>query len=92
MNLTNPYTIPSTVLLQCVDEETLLFNSANGLFFALNETGAMLWEEMTHATTLHAVIEQMVEVYDVERKQLEADLIAFSQTLVTQGLLSFEQA
>jgi len=90
MNLTQVYTIPSGVLLQCVDEETLLFNSANGLFFALNETGALLWEEMTHAATLHAVIDRMVDFYDVERGQLENDLIAFTQALEAQGLLSFE--
>ncbi len=92
MNLTNPYTIPSTVLLQCVDEETLLFNSANGLFFALNETGTLLWEEMSHATTLQSVIEQMLGMYDVEREQLALDVAVFSQTLEDQGLLSFEQA
>lgn len=91
MNLTRSYTIPSTVLLQCVDEESLLFNSANGLFFALNETGALLWEEIIHATTLHSVIDQMVEMYDVEREQLTHDVIVFAQTLADQGLLSFEQ-
>ena len=92
MNLTQLYTIPSTVLLQCVDEETLLFNSANGLFFALNETGAMFWEEMTHVNTLASAIDQMVEMIDVERTQLEKDILIFAQTLEDQGLLSFEQA
>lgn len=90
MTLESRYTIPSTVLLQSVDDEVLLFNSANGLFFALNEMGAVFWESMSESTTLQDIFNQIAQEYEVEADLLAQDIIAFSQTLAEQGLLKFE--
>lgn len=90
MDLDTRYTIPQTVMLQVVDDETLLFNSANGLFFALNEMGAVLWQRMSESDTLQALYDRMIEEYEVDEEQLARDIIAFTQTLAEQGLLNFE--
>lgn len=90
MNLQSRYTIPSTVLLQCIDDETLLFNSANGLFFALNEMGTMMWEKMSESHSLQEIFDHMVELFEVDGNVLSADIITFANTLAEQGLLNFE--
>ena len=90
MNLQSRYTIPSTVLLQCIDEETLLFNSANGLFFALNEMGTIMWEQMAQSHSLQEIFDHMVELFEVDGNVLSADIITFANTLAEQGLLNFE--
>ncbi|MFA6189063.1 MAG: PqqD family protein [Sulfuricurvum sp.] len=90
MNLESRYTIPPTVLLQCIDEETLLFNSSNGLFFSLNEMGAILWEKMSESNNLQEIFDHMVELYEVDSKLLAEDITAFAATLAEQGLLNFE--
>ncbi|MDP3465890.1 MAG: PqqD family protein [Sulfuricurvum sp.] len=90
MNLESRYTIPSTVLLQCIDDETLLFNSSNELFFALNEMGAVMWEMMSKSHSLQEIFDEMVELFEVDNSVLSNDIIAFANTLAEQGLLSFE--
>jgi hypothetical protein len=90
MNLDSCYTIPSTVLLQCIDDETLLFNSSNGLFFSLNEMGAIMWEKMSESNSLQEIFDHMVELFEVDSKVLSDDIIAFANRLAEQGLLNFE--
>lgn len=87
MTLDTKYTIPSTVMLQLVDDETLLFNSATELFFTLNEVGTVMWEIMSETTTLRAVYDELTEAYDVPGEQLEADIVTFATALSEQGLL-----
>lgn len=87
MTLETNYTIPSSVMLQIVDDETLLFNSATELFFTLNEVGTVMWEVMSENSALRAVYDKLIEVYDVPSDQLEADIIVFATALKEQGLL-----
>lgn len=90
MNLESRYTIPSTVLLQCIDDETLLFNSANGLFFTLNEMGTMMWEKMSESSSLQNIFDYMVELYEVDSAVLTNDILSFATILAEQGLVNFE--
>jgi hypothetical protein len=87
MTLDTKYTIPSTVMLQLVDDETLLFDSATELFFTLNDVGTIMWEIMSENSTLGAVYDELTEAYDVPGEQLEADIINFATALSEQGLL-----
>lgn len=87
MTLETNYTIPSTVMLQIVDDETLLFNSETELFFTLNAVGTVMWEVMSENSTLRAIYDELIEVYDVPSEQLEADIIVFATVLKEQELL-----
>jgi hypothetical protein len=87
MTLDTHYIIPDTVMLQIVDDETLLFDSATELFFTLNDVGTFMWEIMSENSTLRAVYDELMEAYDVPSDQLEADILTFASTLLEQGLL-----
>ena len=68
-----PYTIPHTVMVQVVDDETLLFDSNTGLFFSLNESGALMWDSISAYSNLTAVYDEMIEAFEVDSKQMEND-------------------
>ena len=87
MTLETKYTIPSTVMLQIVDDETLLFNSATELFFTLNEVGTVMWEIMSENSALRAVYNELIEMYEVTPEQLQADIETFVSLLAEQGLI-----
>lgn len=89
MNLKS-YTIPSTVMVQVVDDETLLYDSATGLFFALNETGAMMWDSISVYDDLADVHVELMGVFEVEPEQLASDLEVFVSSLAEQGLIRVE--
>lgn len=82
-----PYTIPSTILLQVVDDEVLLFNSATGFFFSLNEIGTVMWEVVNENTTMIDTYRELLEIYDISDEQLQIDLSAFIKALFDNGLL-----
>lgn len=86
-----PYIIPSTVIVQTVDDETLLFDSSTELFFALNEAGAMFWEVIKSHDQLQAVLDELFEMYDVDKTQLEDDLLMFVQGMTEQKLILFRE-
>ncbi len=86
------YTIPSTVMIQVVDDETLLYDSATGLFFALNETGAMMWDSIVRHDDLKDVHVELMDVFEVESDQLTSDMKVFVDLLAEQGLINFDTA
>jgi len=88
MTLETHYAIPSTVMLQIVDEETLLFDSSTELFFTLNEVGTVMWEIMSENNALRAVYDELIEAFDIESEQLAADIEIFASSLAEQGLLT----
>jgi hypothetical protein len=89
--ISKPYTIPHTVMVQSVDDETLLFDSATELFFALNETGAMMWDSIAAYSDLADVHAELMEAFEVDPTQLESDLSIFVGLLAEQGLVAFSE-
>lgn len=85
------YRISSTVMLQNVDDEPLLFDSESGLFFSLNGTGTLFWDVICKHDTMGAVLEYLLEIYDVEKFQLERDLTVFVKVLYDQKLIHFDE-
>lgn len=87
MTLQTHYSIPSSIMLQVVDDEVLLFNSANGQFFTINEVGAGMWEVMQDYTALTDVLNELKNYFNVPLDQLTNDLLAFGESLVEQNLI-----
>ena len=90
MTLETRYRIPPTVMLQVVDDETLLYDSATGLFFSLNDVGATIWEVMNDYETLDDVLSELMEIFEVDRDQLEGDVFAFVTMLAEQNLVQVD--
>ncbi len=90
MTLETRYRIPPTVMLQVVDDETLLYDSATGLFFSLNDVGATIWEVMNDYETLQGVLSELMEIFEVDRDQLEGDVFAFVTMLAEQNLVQVD--
>ncbi|MDD2781644.1 PqqD family protein [Sulfuricurvum sp.] len=87
--ISKPYTIPHTVMVQSVDDEILLFDSATELFFSLNDTGAMMWDSISAYHDLSDVYDELLETFEVAPEQLESDLELFVASLAEQGLVVF---
>lgn len=78
-------------MVQSVDDETLLFDSATGMFFGLNEMGRVMWECMREQTSFVAVVDILAEEYDVDRGQLSRDVLDFAVALEAQKLIDIEK-
>lgn len=61
-------------------------HSFNGII-RLNETGRLLWEELSAEKTEQQLCEALLAEYDVTPQQAQADVAAFVQTLKKAALL-----
>ena len=79
--------ISSNVLLQEVDDETILLNMESEEYFSLNEIGTIFYELLQEHKNLEVVLQELQNHFDAPKEQLERDLTAFVKTLEEKGLL-----
>lgn len=75
--------IAGEVILVPVGKSVL---DSNGLF-ALNETGAFLWNHLPDAKDEDELVERILGEYDIDRESAVADVAEFLQKLRDMGIL-----
>ena len=87
MNPTSKVTIPAQVMARTVGDETVILDLASGTYFGLDPVGARIWALMGEGKTLAEICTTMLEEYEVEREQLEADVLRLAMELAERGLV-----
>ncbi len=67
--------------------ELVILDLRGGEYFALDEMGARVWNEITRGCAVQEVIENLAREYQVDDARLRSDLEAFADELVAKGLL-----
>jgi hypothetical protein len=75
------------VLMRKVEEEFVLVHMARNQIFALNRTGARLWELLGEGRSRAEAIEQLAREFDVEAETVERETERLLRQLVQEGLL-----
>jgi hypothetical protein len=81
------YTIPSSVVMQKIDDEALLMDADTHLFYELNATAAVLWEVIEQYDNFDDVVTEMLAYFEVSKEELEDDLKNFMLSLQEQGMI-----
>jgi len=87
MKLTGKVVIPTQVMARQVGDETVILDLASGTYFGLDPVGARIWQLMGDGKTLAEICEKMLEEYEVEREQLETDVLRLTGELLERGLV-----
>ena len=87
MNLDTRLSIPPQVMSRLVGDETVLLDLASGHYFGVEGVGKLIWESVSDGKTLAETVDAIVDEFDVEKSQAEADVSAFASQLVERGLL-----
>jgi len=77
----HPFMINPDIVVQQVENETLLLHPTSGAIFGLDGVSSRVWELMQSSHNLSEVKEQMLEDFEVDEDQLEHDLLAFLEQL-----------
>jgi Coenzyme PQQ synthesis protein D (PqqD) len=75
------------VRYRVIDDEGVVVRQGAGEVLVLNDLGTRILALADGATPVSGWIEALLAEYEVERPQLERDVIAFAAELVEQGLL-----
>ena len=54
----------------------------------INEIGSAVWDRIDGVKTLGRILEEIVNEYDVERAQAEADMFEFAASLKSERMVS----
>jgi hypothetical protein len=70
-----------------VEDQILALDTGSSTFFNTNETGALLWSELSEGRTRAELEDTLVKKYDIEPAAARRDIDAFLDTLARHGLL-----
>ena len=87
MKLTDKVVIPTQVMARQVGDETVILDLASGTYFGLDPVGARIWQLLGEGKTLAEICQMMLEEYEVEREQLETDVLRITGELLERGLV-----
>ena len=86
------FSVPEAVLAREVAGETVILDTAAGIYFGLDAVGTRVWQLLTEGRPLGAVEAVLVEEFEVSRERLRRDLHALVGDLLDQGLLTRHSA
>jgi hypothetical protein len=75
-------------VFQEVEGEAVLLHLAQGKYFGLDEVGTRIWQLLEAHGSAGAVLDRMLEEFDVEPERLESDLDDLLQALAENGLVT----
>ncbi len=81
------YQIPNTVFVQEVDNEVILLDTLSQEYFSLNEVGKNILDLISENLTSEEIIEELSQVYEVDKSQIQTDLSTFIKALQEKGLI-----
>lgn len=88
MNLTEKVITPTHVMARQVDDETVILDLEGGAYFGLDAIGTRVWQLLNAGKTLAEVCDVMVGEFEVERADLERDVLALVSELDSNQLIS----
>lgn len=70
--------------------EAAILNLATGIYFGLDAVGARVWSLIQEPRTVRDITGVLVEEYEVEGPQCEADLVSLLAEMAAAGLVEIE--
>ena len=84
------YQIPQTVFIQEIDDEIILLDTITQEYFSLNEVGKNIIDLISENLTKDEMVEELSNIYEVDRIQIEKDLMNFAKLLEEKGLITID--
>lgn len=81
--------IPDEIVLQQVENESVVINLLTEKYFGLDEIGTQIWIAITSTSSIQEAIEELLSEYEVGQNHLEQDVFELAQELEEFGLISF---
>ncbi len=66
--------------------QTVMMSIERGKYFALEGTAQRIWELMAEPVRVGEIVDRLVEEYDIDRERCTAEVLAFVNELMANGL------
>jgi hypothetical protein len=68
----------------------VILSLKDGMYYELKEVASRVWSLIQQPTSIQAVLDALLEEYEVEAGRCEADLIALAEDLSKRGLVEIK--
>ncbi|WP_162291002.1 PqqD family protein [Erythrobacter colymbi] len=85
--LESRWRISDQAIANAVADETVILHLGNGTYYGLDPIGARLWDALQAGETPASICPAVLDAYDVEEAQLQADLRDLLGDLVANDLI-----
>lgn len=75
-----------------IDGQVVILDLEHSHYLNLNVTGSVLWPLLVEGTTHAALVERLVEEFDIDHATAERDVSSFVTSCTANGLLSVADA
>ena len=73
-----------------LDDEAVILNLKDGVYYGLNPVGARIWDLIQESRTVGEIRNIILEEYEVEPERCEQDLVQLLNELAAKGLIKIE--
>jgi len=87
LSLDQRLVVPPDVLINVVENESVILNLKSERYFGLDEIGTAMWKALTGTRSIQAACDELLLRYDVEPDRLRQDVQELAEKLVEHGLL-----
>lgn len=77
-----------SVLAQRVGDEMVLLDMSDEMYLGLNDTAALMWEQLAAGKTAGEAVAAVLAEYDADEARVQADLVALLDDLVARKLVA----
>lgn len=75
------------VTASIIDGEAIIINLASGLYYSLDQTGALAWQLLSRGHSVGESAAGLAQAYGANAVEVEADLLRLAAELLEQGLV-----
>ncbi|MED4063762.1 lasso peptide biosynthesis PqqD family chaperone [Priestia megaterium] len=73
-----------------MDGEKVMMSVSNGKYYNLGVMGGEIWEMVQSATTVKAVVDHLMSIYEVEKNVCENEVLSFLNVLYKEDLIQVQ--
>lgn len=87
MNISDTIDKVDKFLSTQVGDDLIVYNDISGNYLGLGETGTAIFSLINGPVRISSLVDQLEQSYDVDRKELEADVMSFLEQLKAHDLI-----
>lgn len=71
-------------------ESMIILNLKDGVYYELKEVGTRVWKLIQQPCSVQAILDTLLEEYEVDAEQCKADLFALLEDLASRSLVEIK--
>lgn len=88
--MNNSIKLSDDIFIQEIDDEVILLDTTTQEYFSLNEVGKNIIDLISENLTKDEIVEELSNIYEVDKIQIEKDLTNFAKALEEKGLITID--